>query len=147
MPSVFLIGLTLGLLAVPPMPNDTIPEPDTVSTRDIPVPVVRPPGAPGAAEAVYYLIFDGRSERFDEEDPPATILQAVRERGIAMTDAWAPIAASIRMPCMAPNVFLALVVQLEAPDAAITELGFTRHPEHVLPNCGVERFHHYAFSE
>lgn len=147
MPSVLLLGLTLSALAVTPMPRDTIPEPETVSAREIPAPVVRPADTSGTAAAFYYLVFDGRSERFDEEDPPEVILQALLDRGIAMTDAWAPIAASIEEECMAPNVFLSFVVRLEAPDEIITELDFTQHPERVYPNCGVEQFYHYVFDE
>ena len=46
---------------------------------------------------------------------------------------------------MAPNVYPALVVRLQAPDPRIKALDFTTAPGPVCPNCGIKVFKHYAF--
>jgi hypothetical protein len=131
--------------------TDTIPEPTRVLAKEVPKAVNRAPqdtvvaDTAASGETLYYLIFDGRSEQFSEESEPETILRALARRGIAIEDAWYPIVASVKVDCMAPNVYLALVVRLQAPDPRIKDLDFTTTPGRVYPNCGVEAFKHYAF--
>ena len=128
---------------------DTIPEPVRITTKEAPSALIRPPQGPAATDttdaALYYLVFDGRGGMFRAEDDPATILRALIRRGFALEDAWFPISSSVEVACMAPNVYLALVVRLRAPDAQITALDFTDTPSPAYPNCGVEAFQYYNF--
>lgn len=134
-----------------PAAPDTIPEPTRVSAKEVPKAVNRPPqdtattDTSATGEALYYLIFDGRSEQFGEETAPETILRALIRDGIALRDAWYPLVSSVKVDCMAPNVYLALVVRLQAPDPQIKDFDFTATPGRVYPNCGIEAFDHYDF--
>ena len=92
------------------------------------------------------MIFDGQSEQFSREDNPATILRTLIRRGFALEDAWTLIPASVEVACMAPNVHMALIVRLEAPNDQITELDFTDTPDWDQTNCGVEASWHYDFT-
>lgn len=129
----------------------TIPKPIKVSAKKTPRAVNRPPQDPGAndtsasGEALYSLIFDGRSEQFGEDNEPETILRVLIRRGIAVQEAWPPIASSVKADCMAPNVYLALIVQLEKPDPRIMDVDFTATSGRVYPNRGIEAFQHYDF--
>ncbi len=154
-----LLAILAVVLAVPlhgpaspdRAPPDTIPEPTRVSAKEAPGAVNRPPpdtavtDTSASGEALYYLIFDGRSEQFGEESEPETILRALIRHGMAIQDAWSPIASSVKVDCMAPNVYLALIVRLEAPDPRIKDFDFAATPGRVYPNCGIEAFEHYDF--
>lgn len=141
----FLFCTAFSLLSPVPMPNDTIPDPQTVAADEVPEAVVQSPGSTDTTATFYYLIFDGRSERFDEDDPPEQIVRALLDKDLPLEAAWAPIPSSVKVPCMAPNVYPAFVVKLKTPDEAIGELDFTADLEHINPNCGIEQFDRYVF--
>lgn len=124
--------------------SSAVPEPQTVAADRIDAPVTRPPQGGGSA-SIYYLIEDDEAARERLQEGPEPVLRALLERGLAVEAAWYPIASSIRVPCMAPEVYPALVVKLKAPEPAIEALGFQSDPGRTLPNCGVETFLHYAF--
>ncbi len=135
--------LLLGCRDTPTAPADAVPPPEVRAVADIDAPVDSIPG--GDHPGLYYLLFDGQNEAFDEDDAPATILEALIERGFDLREAWYPIAASVEVPCMAPNVYPALVVRLGASDEEIRQLGFVSDPSPNIPNCGVEEFEYYRF--
>ncbi len=130
-----------------------VPEPSTVSASAIGAPVNRMPDS--TETATYYMIFGGPYATSTGEatpDHPEAVLKRVLEQGVTPRDAWSPIEASVQVPCGAPNVYMALVVELAAPeDAMMEEMGFVADPEALRPppnlNCGVEQFKHYAFDE
>lgn len=150
-----ILALTVALpLSGPTAPDraapDTIPEPTRVTAKEFRTATSFPPSDTSTdgttSPALYYLVFEGQSEQFTREDDPATILRTLVRRGFVLEDAWVPIPASIEVACMAPNVRMALVVRLKAPNDQILEFGFTNTPGGDQTNCGVEAFRHYDFT-
>lgn len=135
--------LLAGCRDTPTEPEASLPSPETRNASDITEPVDTIPE--DEHPALYYLIFNGEDTRFDEDDEPETILRALLEHDFAVQEAWYPITSSIEVPCMAPNVYPAFVVQLDTPNADIQELGFVSDPSPNIPNCGVEAFEYYRF--
>lgn len=157
--SIFTVAAFLALSTVgcerwlTPDPGEgtELPAPQTVDTSNIDKPVNDPDPPPDSIEALYYLVFDGETEIAAEakNNGPRPILQQLLRQGFVIENAWYPLMRSIEKHCGAPNVFLALVVELREENESIRGFGFIANPrEHeppIFPNCGVEEFEHYSF--
>lgn len=149
--SFLLLGLATGCDSDSAAPDsNAVPQPNTVAKDAISLPVDRPPSEGDEADALYYHAFSEPSPT-DEAlmNDSEKILASLVDDQLALENAWVPILDSRDKACGAPNVRPALVVELEAPDARIYELGFVSAPQEAsppfYPNCGIEMFEEFSF--
>lgn len=151
--SLFTVAALLLLMAgcqdAPVAPDVALPTPETVALDRIEEPVAPAPEENPQAEALYFYIYDGSTEANAAANQSPALLERLLESGIALQAAWNPILESVQVPCGAPNVYPALVVELQAPDRSILDYGFVADPgglePPLYPNCGIEKFQYYNF--
>lgn len=123
----------------------------TVSAENISDPVAPLPESYTEDDQIYYLIFDGEHSGGEsvKEEGPTELFRDLLDSGVPLEEAWYPVVNSIEMPCAAPNVHPALVVKLGSSYEGSLEEAFQLEadPRPVHPNCGIEEFEHYTFTQ